>query len=626
MVSLKCASCKGGKGKGKLLKCLHGLCVACLKQCMAFKGSLMCPTCSQNTPPPKYAWKGVQSLPDVFLDAGINSGSEDLSGSVKSETVSCDECMEEIPAVFRCTVCSLNFCDTHATAHSTSRLYHAHDLQDLNDVMSATSPLSLSSTRQSDQYCLIHPSKMMTSYCTQCKDLLCELCESQHNPSHKQSILTIAEAATNIRDRLKIRFDLGVESKMNKLEPCLDNVSSAIQDLHDQTERVSKDVTDYFDNVVQKVKDREKQLLDDLDNLRNHKLLPLEEQKNRISLSMTSSDTAVELIQADVPDTMFLMMSEWLAAAANRKDQVLHDDVEPCVAVDFKFTPDYRDDITGFLTKTGRVADVALNVKHSLVTTLYSISLSSEMKVEIAANDDEGEPVSEKLAAKAQLRVAVVTPDNQATVIKPPSSSAANKSLMATYQPRAIGSHTVMATVHDEHLLGSPVEVRVADLDSFDPAHCHAELTLSDYNTRVTPSTGISSNYRCVLGKKIYLRGQHHIAIGVELTPGTYPEHCAIGVTSAIDPPMSSKSHTGFYGWEGHNGSGYWSGQRMDANLGQTWQNGDVIDLWLNCEGKSLTGFHRRSGKTHSFGNLPPGAQRLFVTGYHESISFHIVQ
>ena len=622
MVKLKCASCKGGKGKGKLLKCLHGLCVACLQQCVTFKGSLRCPACLEKTPPPKQA--GLRNLPDVVL-AGTDLDSADTGATCEApEIASCDECMDEKPAVHRCSVCSLNFCDTHATVHSTSRLYHEHDLQDLNDIMSATSPLSLSSTRQSDQYCLIHPSKMMTSYCTQCKDLLCELCESQHNPSHKQSILTIAEAATNIRDHLTIRFDLGVDSKMNKLEPCLDNVSSAIQDLHDQTERVSKDVTDYFDNVVQKVKDREKQLLDDLDNLRNRKLLPLEEQKNRISLSMTSSDTAVELIQADVSETSFLMMSEWLAAAADRKDQVLYDDIEPCVAVDFKFTPDYQDDVTGFLTKTGRVADVTLNVKHSLVTTLYSISLSSEMKVEIAANDDEGEPVSEQLAAKAQLRVAVVTPDNQATVIKPPSSSAANKSLMATYQPRSIGSHTVMATVHDEHLLGSPVEVRVADLDSFDPAHCHAELTLSDYNTRVTPSTGISSNYHCVLGKKIYLQGQHHIAIGVELGTGTYAANCAIGMTSAVDPPMSCQYHPGCFGWDGYNAYGFCSGKSFSVDLGQRWQNGDVIDLWLNCEGKSLAGFHRRSGKANSIDNLPPGPLRLFVTSYYEGTSFHI--
>ena len=389
---------------------------ACLH--VTYQGSLLCSVCSEKTPPPKYASKGVQSLPDVFLDGGTNSSSDDLSGSAKSETVSCDECMEEIPALFRCSVCSLNFCDTHSAGHPQSRTGYKHEIEDLNDVMSATTPSSLSSSRQPDQYCFMHPSNMMTSYCTQCSDLLCELCESQHNTSHKQSILTIAEAATNIKDRLEIRFDFGVDDNVNKLEPFKDNVSSAIQDLHDQTERVSKDVTDYFDKLVQKGKDREQHLLNDLDNLRNRKLLPLEEQKKRIQLSMTSSETAFDLLQSDSSDAGFLNVAQWLEEAADRKDDVLRDDAELCVAFNFKFIPDYQDDVVSFLEKNGQVADVTLDVRKSTITTFPHCPLVSEMKVEIAANDENGQPVSENLATKAQLRVSVQMPDKRKEVIK----------------------------------------------------------------------------------------------------------------------------------------------------------------------------------------------------------------
>ena len=621
MPRLKCGSCDGGKGKGKLLKCLHGLCVACLQQRVTCKGFLLCPACHEETPPPKYASNGVQSLPDVFLDGGTNSSSEDLSGSAKSETVSCEECMEEKPAVSRCSDCSLNFCGTHAAAHTTSRRYHKHDLQDLNDVMSATTPSLLSSSRQPDQYCFIHPSNMMMSYCTQCKDLLCEICESQHNKSHKQFILTIAEAATNIKDRLKIRFDFGVDDKVNKLEPFKHNVSSAIQDLHDQTERVSKDVTDYFNNLVQQVKDREQQLLNDLDNLRNRKLLPLEEQMKRIHLSMTSFDTATELLKSDYSNAGFLEVAQWLEEAADRNDKTLRGNAEPCVEANLKFTPDYQDNVVSLLRKNGRVANATLDVKTSSMTTFTPLPLMSEMKVEIAANDDKGQPISERLAAKAQLRVTVRTPDKQTTEIEPTSRSPANKTLVAKYQPLQIGTHTVMATADDEHLRGSPAEVLVAGLDSFNPEASHRDLTLSNYNTSVSARSGCIGNYRCVLGRNVYSEGQHHIVLRLE---GANTSDVFIGMTTAVNPSFTSRTHPGLFAWQGYDHNCFRSDTKQRANLGQPWQGGDTIDLWLNCEQRSLTGRHQPSGMRHTIDNITEGGLRLFVSIYYPTASIHI--
>ena len=209
----------------------------------------------------------------------------------------------------------------------------------------------------------------------------------------------------------------------------------------------------------------------------------------------------------------------------------------------------------------------------------------------------------------------------------------ARKSLLATYQPFSIGSHIIMATVNDDHLCCSPIKVQVADVDVFDPANCHESLTLSNYNT--SPAVRYYSHWheeevRSVLGSRVYSQGQHHICIRIN---GSLVHNALIGVTDALDPlPLSSRtprSRSPFYHPIVPSGSHYFSGkEECHINLGQPWQYGDVIDLWLNCKQRSPIGQHQCSGKIHAINGIAKGNLWLFVSCSHPNedneCSFHI--
>ena len=79
MQNPKCASCSLDKNRGKLLKCMHSVCVPCLPKQITFGNALICPTCSEITPPPPGGVTHLQALPDSVLNFKTLSASCDVS-------------------------------------------------------------------------------------------------------------------------------------------------------------------------------------------------------------------------------------------------------------------------------------------------------------------------------------------------------------------------------------------------------------------------------------------------------------------------------------------------------------------------------------------------------------------
>ena len=286
MPNPKCASCSLDRNRGKLLKCMHSVCVPCLPKQITFGNALICPSCSEITPPPPVGLTQLQALPDSVLDFETLSASCDVYRT--DVALGCDDCVEDRRAVSTCLECKMNYCQTHAEAHPLSRATYQHKLEILSAIGSADPIIK----EQAGEKCRLHPTEEIRSFCSHCSQLLCQRCESIHPSEHNLGILPVSEAASQAKLALTARLVTGDDGDRSSLDEAFDGVVDAIHDLHTQTEAVSAEINQYFDGLVVVIRKRENTVLGDLDQLRTNKLLPLEAQRSRLANTINASSTA----------------------------------------------------------------------------------------------------------------------------------------------------------------------------------------------------------------------------------------------------------------------------------------------------------------------------------------------
>ena len=617
---MKCYVCGDTRRKRKVLKCLHTVCVKCVPQQTSFKGEVVCPACNKRTA----SHTGVdplKSLPDCYVDSEDNiphrAGSAQVVSRVADEKL-CEDCAEDTPAVAKCVDCGVTLCTVHKNGHPLFRGSYKHRIEELSSQFEVSTG---SAEGQLAQSCLVHTNKVVQSFCTQCNELLCEVCDYAHTSDHKQSLLPIAEAAVKAKATIRAKLGQDAATTSTVLEQKLDAMTAAVDSLQSEVLNTSDKVTQYFDSIREAVSKREKDVLAQIDHHQTMRMLPLDKQRGLIETVLCISTAVAAYLEAEQPAENFLRMSTWLEEAADRQAVGLQDIAGPPQPAFFSFIPDKDFDIRAILNTVGRVSDVTLDALTSNLACPSTSEINTEMVIHVNAKNIEGDSITAEDAEKSQILVEVTAPDNDIIPQYMMTSSSCDSSLVARYRPMAAGQYKVSATVSGKHLRGSPCDVmirqKVPQGDTFDPAKCHQSLVLSRNNLTVEkPSNG----WGCVMGNRRYTSGQHNISIKLEEVhpSGT---NAVIGVTNNEEPPLSQQIHgPGLTAWSFRltsyyrSGSGVWDGS---IDVGQPWKPGDVISLHLDCEQHTVTLTHRRSGKSYT-ASYVTGILRLYVSLSYE--------
>ena len=610
---MKCYLCGSTSRKRKVLKCLHTVCVKCVPQQTSFKGEVVCPACTKRTTP-QSGVDPLKSLPDCYVDSEGNvphsAGSEHVETRV-AEDKFCDECVEDTPAVAKCADCGVTLCTAHKTAHPLFRGSYKHRVEELSSISEVS---TTSAENQPVQSCLVHTDKLVQSFCTQCNELLCEVCNYAHASDHKQFLLPIAEAA--VKAKATIRAKLGQESCTTPaaLEEKLDAITAAVDNLQSEVLNTSDKVTQYFDSIREAVSKREKDVLAQIDHHQTMRMLPLDKQRGLIETVLCISTAVAAFLDAEQPAGNFLRMSAWLEEAVDQQAAGLKNIAGPPQPAIFSFIPDKDSDIRAILGAVGRVSDVTLDAVTSNLICPSTSEINTEMAIQVNAKNMEGNTIAAEDAAKSQLLVEVTAPNNDVITQFMLTSSSGEPSLVSRYRPMAAGQYKVSATVSGEHLRGSPIDVVVHQkFDKFDPAKCHKSLVLSRNNLTVE-KTSPGGSYGCVLGTGRYRTGQHDINIKLEEVHSS--TDTLIGFTNNKHPALNSETHmrglTAWYCGGTHYYSSESGGWNTTTDIGQPWQSGDVISLHLDCDQHTVTMTHQRSGKSHTASNVT-GTLRLYA-------------
>ncbi|XP_065189401.1 E3 ubiquitin-protein ligase TRIM45-like [Sycon ciliatum] len=608
----ECGSCRSSSKHGKLLKCLHSLCVECLEKYISGKGSVGCPECGTTTPPPHRGVPLLQYLPNS--DVSSDGVGEEVDAASAGRKKLCDECGEDTAAVAVCMDCGDNFCAIHAEGHPVSRRSYKHRVVPLSEAVEHTGDRTSASQYQ----CSFHPSFVQCSYCLSCEQLVCKQCVSSGDHA-AHNVQTITDASSSIRQSLKSKLTSTSHGSGSVFDESIKKSEAALSGLRDETEGLSSRINDVFGGLKKAIENRQQELLDEVDRLQLSHLLPLEEQKRQILAGASYSKKVQHLAENCNEDVNFLKMSGWLEKAAKNAVSASERDVKGFATGTLLFSPCHVEELTAAIARTGVVSDIAmLSSEKSSMTTAASIEEGDDLTVIIEPRDGHGDSLAVTQAHLSGVHVDVTSADNTTdtihTVLMLGSSPNEGTNMIATYKTTGKkGSVQVSAMIGDHHVAGSPATVTVVDPLWFDPSQCHADLALSNNNRTVTHAAASGNGWRSVCGVRKWRSGKHEISLHLDrITAGSV--HHMFFLCNAQRPRKGDwqSGKTTSFGWYSNNtGGGSWTG----GALGQPWQAGDVVHMSLDCDNHTLVGRHERTGTTETLTNVT-GELYLYISLY----------
>ena len=621
----QCVFCKKALLGGRLLRCLHNVCLRCVRDEVGGSNAILCPRCGTVTKPPPSGSSQLQTLPNSY-------NTRSFSGEAKDDDmqIPCDECGGDDSdgnAEAVCTDCGLHLCSFHSTAHKKTRSTRGHAVKALS---------SSESYMVQKSSCPLHMSQQLELFCEKCGELFCKRCEQLgSHDEHAGSILTVKEAARKLRQDISSKREeakrgksgtpsdmtSGAESlavcrlpESKQLETSLEGANTAISGWNKHVESVSEKVESSFAQVVEVVKKRQQKLIDDLDALRWKILKPLEEQQQRLCISMAASAQIDLLLDRCQSDLDFLRMAPWL------QSNII--DIEECLQKDSNVAASsyiilQRENFTEFEVLAGKVGsfvDKALDEKQSRVSCQNTVAVDKEMKIEVEGKAVGGEPVCHSLLKEMNFEMSITPEDNEPIQCELSPGDSAGM-LQSLFTPPAPGKYVLSATMDKRHLQGSPCVISVESGYGmgFDPTQIGQYVQLSDNNAKAQMTT---RNYVTVRSLSSTSTGTLDFNVRLDTYHASYHQYHITVSNNDENSDFNSHNFSGAFGWNLQSqGSGYGRGMSPATS----YSAGDIISVRLDCDRSQVMFVHERTGLIQIIRNLPAGKYYLYICMYTTS-------
>ena len=359
---MSCAACDGAARRPKLLKCLHRVCLSCVRQILSpADGAITCPKCLGVTPLP---CSGVMALPDDHVLISERNAEE----TRETTTFLCDECAEETEATTLCADCGLRLCEVHARAHPIS-------VRSRNHVLRGVSECPQPPERRSPPRCPLHPEQSLSLFCEECSTPFCMKClEIGAHAGH--STVGSTEGAKTVREKLRTLLCRASEvERSGVLSSAISDVIQTLSELNRSAEEASAEINQTVDDLVAQLRREEAKLLAKVESIRQEKLQPLEKEqdeleKKKLAAERAKQYTAMATCADQVGDEALLEVSGWLKTPLEEAVNFKYDG--PCKEGFVTFTKQSMDVGTAIAAGIGDVSGHKADPKLSSVKPAYT--------------------------------------------------------------------------------------------------------------------------------------------------------------------------------------------------------------------------------------------------------------
>ncbi|XP_065177370.1 RING finger protein 207-like [Sycon ciliatum] len=282
-----CQACHLEADSLKILNCLHVMCLPCLKEHIGKDGTVSCFKCltvgGSTLPGARLEdslidWPTPERLKD---DVEVQSKAQESSAQPRCQNPDCSEAFE--PAVSLCVDCGLHMCVDHERIHAKRKgIAFGHRVMPVAEIRSVDKQLQIRD--KEFKKCFLHPGRSMTSYCTQCKVLICKQCSERFHIKCSKDVEEVQVIAERKRKEWKTHLTNYSEACKEQLQSTRTSIKARTNSINDEVEALSEKITADFQEHIKNIQQRQQTVLADLDAARWKALKRLEEKSEMVEM------------------------------------------------------------------------------------------------------------------------------------------------------------------------------------------------------------------------------------------------------------------------------------------------------------------------------------------------------
>ena len=633
-----CVKCKRFQpADGKVLACLHLICLGCLNESKDRSGCVLCSQCGRKSSP---RLRGSDLSDQLASSQRLLYTSEEsvelvsgLSGESSTEMQVCEVCAEVHDeedgyivraATHKCIECvgSL-FCDKHGEKHPRGKRFTGHSVRKREEhglISSARKPQSMN--------CVIHQLNDVITFCQTCQHGVCAQCLASGHSQHTfetlsaaamekraslskslKSLVNMSQQTSDTPDRLPVSGQITTPFQTLK-----ERIAKEVEAIREEAKTTSEEVAGYYDNLIASLKEKRQLQLEAIDSLAWKQLEPYENRQRRLQDLEESYRTTTQLCQIltgdskDVTDTVVIELAEHVEKKIQELSNDLQRDTQPLVPrakimVDFESLAATQEKMLSLV----RVYESpVVDIEKCSVIMPDDIIVGADNTIKIDLFDHTKRPIPASNTA-ANVTATVVSPSGKRDVIvvtRDIDISVTQIRMSLSVKPDEIGQHSLQVQSS-----GRAKTVNFSACDPrpmlrFDPQKCSSVITLSNDN-RTARHTGQRRNYNTVTTAVGYTRGRHEWNVRfTRANVGVWD--LSAGVTAL---PINGDYNGRSYYFDCHRCYGWWNNGSVARSSAtgdrcEHLQDGDTATFVLDCDQKSLEIRVHRTNKTSKINGL----------------------
>lgn len=282
---LNCSICDRLIRSPKLLPCLHSFCQQCLEDlAQTNEAVFLCPQCKTEMLISK---EEIETLPDnFFLNNMLDIA---LINSSDSEPVPCTNCDLNGTANSRCIDCGEFLCGDCYNVHKRIRQTKEHRILTIPELLSSTTGEVLHRLA----YCTNHKTEQLNYFCSTCSEAVCRDCLIIEHRQHKYDYISESKKIQKHKANLESLLEETLPH-IKTIEKASADISSINDALHGRLGTVKSEIRAMTAQLIQVLKEREKQLLSNADQMFKKKNSILEDQHRELELENIKFKTACD--------------------------------------------------------------------------------------------------------------------------------------------------------------------------------------------------------------------------------------------------------------------------------------------------------------------------------------------
>ena len=269
-----CKYCSKVYNKPKVLPCLHTFCKHCIGLITGEnETSLFCPICRSEVALPSNNLDDL--LPNIIVDRKLEEferqklrqREEDCSGCEIGQNMASHRCME--CQEFLCADCTL--------AHRRVKFTREHEILSLEEFVDRTNPKEDSSFLT----CVKHNTENVDMYCKTCDLLTCKECRRTADHEGEHEIISLQKAVDSTKPTLQSLLE-ATQKNIPALQKSVYEIIKVYGRWQNKIDDVSWQIRRTSRRLIQAVKEKEHQLLKELNTIRDNRSTVLVNQKEEI--------------------------------------------------------------------------------------------------------------------------------------------------------------------------------------------------------------------------------------------------------------------------------------------------------------------------------------------------------